>query len=286
MTSENDNGEQGTTDERFADAVCAFQNDALEVFWTKNRSYGPDNIREIGLTGVASRMRDKLARVLRLSKQVEDGGTATSPDGESLADALVDMSNYAMIGALVLRREWPGMRDVEPGRAITFDSNGAPDRGARHEAPAPVAPRGGPDRLQVRFTGAAPRLFVPQREGDVGFDLAIDEDFTVPTTSRPVYIRTRTHVKLPRGTWARLVGRSSTARKLGLTCIEGTIDEGFTGELLIGVVNHTNGAVQLEAGTRLAQLIVCPSLVPATVVVDALPETARGPQGFGSTGEK
>ena len=38
-------------------------------------------------------------------------------------------------------------------------------------------------------------------------------------------------------------------------------------------------------GDRLAQLICCPVITPKLAIVEALPETARGEKGFGSTGE-
>lgn len=139
--------------------------------------------------------------------------------------------------------------------------------------------------LQVRFDGE-PTLFAPQKAGDVGYDLAISEDFVVPPTSRPVYVRTGAYIKCPPNTWARLVGRSSTSRRLGLTLVEGVLDEGYTGELYVGIINHTNAAVQLTKGQRIAQVILCPSVTPALRTVDALPTTERGDTGFGSTGDR
>lgn len=71
----------------------------------KHACYGPDNIGHAPggpLNGLRVRMHDKLAR---LNHMLEHPGQDDL--GESLYDTLADLSNYAIIGQMVLRGWWP-----------------------------------------------------------------------------------------------------------------------------------------------------------------------------------
>lgn len=121
---------------------------------------------------------------------------------------------------------------------------------------------------------------------DAGYDLFVSEPVTVQPgqfLDVPLGI---IRVLLPIGTWARLVGRSSTLRSRGLLVAEGVIDGGYTGPLFAGVFNLTNTAVSLAVGDRIAQLILCPTIdVPVAQTAEHdIPQTDRGTRGFGSSG--
>ncbi len=124
----------------------------------------------------------------------------------------------------------------------------------------------------------------PKKEGDVGYDLCVSEKMVIPAHSElPTKIPTGIKLKLPRGIFAFIVGRSSTSTKLGIDVHTSTIDNGFTGELCIMCYNRTSAPICIEVGTRLAQLILLPMHIFPTVEVDILPKTKRGETGFGST---
>lgn len=76
----------------------------------------------------------------------------------------------------------------------------------------------------------------------------------------------------------------SSAFKRGLHVALGTIDAGYRGEVLVGVVNVSDDEVEIDHGERIAQLVVAPVARCEVVEVDALDTTARGAGGFGSTG--
>jgi len=91
---------------------------------------------------------------------------------------------------------------------------------------------------------------------------------------------------LPDGYEAQVRPRSGLASKHGLTVINspGTIDADYRGEVKVALVNLGQRAVTIERGMRIAQLVVAPVSRVAWKTVDALPDTARGGGGFGSTG--
>jgi dUTP pyrophosphatase len=99
------------------------------------------------------------------------------------------------------------------------------------------------------------------------------------------YVPTGVAFAPPPGFWILLLGRSSLARKLGLACVPGVIDNGYRGEMLAGVYPIGTRAVLVAAGTRLVQAIVVPAPPPVPLIeADELPTSDRGHNGFGSTG--
>lgn len=78
--------------------------------------------------------------------------------------------------------------------------------------------------------------------------------------------------------------RSGLTLKEGIVCQLGTIDADYTGNIGLIIVNMTPFLVTVRRGERLAQII--PNLVPAykLQLTDVVPETKRGSNGFGSTG--
>jgi dUTP pyrophosphatase len=76
------------------------------------------------------------------------------------------------------------------------------------------------------------------------------------------------------------------AAKAGVTCLNtpGTIDSDYRGEVKVILVNLGERAVTIERGRRIAQLVVAPVARLEWQEVAALPPSARGAGGFGSTG--
>lgn len=78
-------------------------NELAELLLSKHKDYGPKNISQApggAINGLRVRMHDKLARINNL---IDSGA---SPEHESLEDSFKDMANYAIIGLLVLRKQW------------------------------------------------------------------------------------------------------------------------------------------------------------------------------------
>ena len=65
----------------------------------------------------------------------------------------------------------------------------------------------------------------------------------------------------------------------------GVIDADYRGEIMVALHNHGQTAVTLEAGERIAQLVIAPILAPDFCECETLDDTVRGEGGFGSTGK-
>lgn len=127
---------------------------------------------------------------------------------------------------------------------------------------------------------------VPSRAypGDAGYDLYSVEDVSIGPNAH-VDVPTGIAIAPESGYWMRIVGRSSTSKKLGLHVIEGIIDNGYRGELFVRVHNPGAESVNVPAGSRLAQMIPHKLIaVDFKVGFEDLPPSDRGSNGFGSSG--
>ena len=64
----------------------------------------------------------------------------------------------------------------------------------------------------------------------------------------------------------------------------GTIDPGYRGEIIVLLINHGYDRLHIEPGDRIAQIVFTYTNTQPIVQVDALADSARGANGFGSTG--
>ena len=94
--------------------------------------------------------------------------------------------------------------------------------------------------------------------------------------------------ELPNGTFAAIVARSGIATKRGLrpaNCI-GICDSDYRGEYIVALHNDTDEVQKIEAGERIAQMILWPYIDMNFIEKEELSETERGKGGFGSSGNK
>lgn len=127
-------------------------------------------------------------------------------------------------------------------------------------------------------------VLAPQKPGDVGYDLAASRDTIIPPygnalTKVPIGVR----LKLPEGYWGYVAGRSSAGVHKNLLVCPGVIDNGYTGEMFALVWNMGAHSQCVRKGERIAQIILLPIHLAPLRYVTALPGTARGETGFGST---
>ena len=123
---------------------------------------------------------------------------------------------------------------------------------------------------------------------DSGLDLRLDSpnDRILLNPGQRIILKTGIAIKLPENTEAQIRPRSGLAAKQGFSVLNtpGTIDEGYTGEIMVLGVNFGDDYITFNHGDKIAQMVICPVLRPSIVEVDELVVTDRGVNGFGSTG--
>jgi dUTP pyrophosphatase len=132
----------------------------------------------------------------------------------------------------------------------------------------------------------APGLPAYAHPGDAGADLTSTEALRLEPGQRAL-VGTGVRIALPDGHVAFVVPRSGLATKHGITIVNtpGTVDAGYRGELKVTLLNtDPTEPYDVAVGDRIAQLIVMPVARARFIPVDALPDSARGEGGFGSTG--
>ena len=121
-----------------------------------------------------------------------------------------------------------------------------------------------------------------------GADLySVDEAVTLaPGESR--LFHTGIAVEIPVGYVGLVYARSGLATKKGLAPANkvGVIDADYRGEVMVCLFNHSSKEQTVDAGERIAQMVVAPFLTCEYEETDELSETVRGEGGFGSTGSK
>ncbi|MFP5070612.1 dUTP diphosphatase [Pseudonocardia nantongensis] len=142
--------------------------------------------------------------------------------------------------------------------------------------------------VDVLLTRLDPGVPTPAyaRPGDAGADLATAEDVVLAAGERAL-VGTGVAVALPPGHAGFVHPRSGLAARCGLSIVNapGTVDAGYRGEIKVCLVNLDPAEpITLRRGDRIAQLVVQRIETARFVEVAALPDSARGGAGHGSTG--
>ena len=147
--------------------------------------------------------------------------------------------------------------------------------------------------LQVKYLSEhAEGSVVRMTPGAAGLDLVVA---SLPRCCGPLRIvpghvttvGTGVAVAIPEGYCGIVLIRSGVNRNNGLRLDGGAylIDADYRGEIMLPVTCSSDYGTLVEIGERIAQLLIVPYLPVAVEVVDALPESFRGVEGFGSTGK-
>ncbi|MBS1843722.1 MAG: dUTP diphosphatase [Actinobacteria bacterium] len=142
--------------------------------------------------------------------------------------------------------------------------------------------------MELKVTKLHISAVIPTRghPGDAGLDLYSIEDAHMGPGER-WSIGTGIAIEVPEGHAGLVLPRSGLAREhgIGLVNSPGLIDAGYRGEIRVLLLNTDPAeTVRIEAGARIAQLIITPIALTEPVEVAELSDSARGDGGFGSTG--
>lgn len=139
-------------------------------------------------------------------------------------------------------------------------------------------------RIINRGSQQLPAYATPQ---SAGMDLRANiED---PITLRPLERRivpTGLYIALPEGYEAQVRPRSGLALKHGITVLNspGTIDSDYRGEIGVLLINLSDTPFVINAGERIAQMVVARHEQAELIEVEELDDTERGTGGYGHTG--
>ena len=139
--------------------------------------------------------------------------------------------------------------------------------------------------LPARFTHPHAKLPTRAHPTDAGLDLAPSETTHI-APGVVTLVPTGVAVAIPEGHVGILAARSSLAVKKAMTLANGVgvIDADYRGEIKIPIIPLDGCHNLIQAGQKIAQLIILPIALPTVEVVSELPESVRGLGGFGSTG--
>lgn len=139
-------------------------------------------------------------------------------------------------------------------------------------------------RIINRGSQQLPAYATPQ---SAGMDLRANiED---PITLRPLERRivpTGLYIALPEGYEAQVRPRSGLALKHGIAVLNspGTIDSDYRGEIGVLLINLSDTPFVINAGERIAQMVVARHEQAELIEVEELDDTERGAGGYGHTG--
>lgn len=140
--------------------------------------------------------------------------------------------------------------------------------------------------ILVKLLDPRGKIPVRAKPDDAAYDLfALDAHDILPGQRK--LVKTGIAIAIPQGYYGRVAERSGLALKAGLSVGGGVCDASYRGDIGVIAINLNQGGVeeviQIKAGERVAQLLIERCYDAEWTVVDSLPESARGTNGFGST---
>jgi dUTP diphosphatase len=124
-------------------------------------------------------------------------------------------------------------------------------------------------------------------DGSSGCDLraAVGEPVSIAPGGR-IAVPTGLVVAIPEGYEGQVRARSGLALSRGIACLNapGTIDSDYRGEIKVILANLGEEAFQIRRGDRIAQMVFSPVARAEFDAGGQIPDSSRGPGGFGSSG--
>jgi dUTP pyrophosphatase len=123
---------------------------------------------------------------------------------------------------------------------------------------------------------------------DSGFDLRANEKVTLGPLERYL-VPTGLFLDIPEGYEVQVRPKSGLSIKKGLSVVNtpGTVDQGYTGEIKVILINLSNETHTIEVGDKIAQAVLTPVMSGKYVNLQRVlnvDDKDRGDNGFGSTG--
>ena len=124
------------------------------------------------------------------------------------------------------------------------------------------------------------------RDSDIGYDLYSDGEYVIEP-DKVKLVNLGISIQLPKNVGGFVLPRSGLASKHLIAPINspGLIDPGYTGELMVPLMNYSDESYIVTKHERVAQLVV---ITTGTIIFDEVSDldvSDRSKGGFGSTGK-
>lgn len=119
--------------------------------------------------------------------------------------------------------------------------------------------------------------------GDVGMDVRSLETVTIEPGEHHIF-NLGFALEFPTG-YAAIMKDKSSLSKAGLHVMGGVFDAGYRGEYNVHLVNLSHAPYTVEAGNKVAQIILYVVEIASITESDNLSDSARGEGRYGSTGK-
>lgn len=142
-------------------------------------------------------------------------------------------------------------------------------------------------QVEIKFTKTNSNAKIPTRNFniDTGFDVYSVESKVVPARGSSVIDVGLAFAFITPGYWVKIEGRSGLGFKHGITPHPGIIDQGYRGTAGVKLYNNTDVEYTVQEGDRIAQFVVYKNYDVTMSEADAIEESDRGSNGFGSSGK-
>lgn len=147
------------------------------------------------------------------------------------------------------------------------------------------------DTTKIRFKKLDEKAKMPYygSEYAAGADLyaCMEEPLTIAAGTTE-FVHTGLAMEIPVGLVGLVYARSGLACKKGLAPANkvGVIDSDYRGEIMVALHNHSAEDITIEAGERVAQMVIAPYVYAQYEEAEELEDTVRGDGGFGHSGTK
>lgn len=138
--------------------------------------------------------------------------------------------------------------------------------------------------LKIKKLYATAKIPVYAHHSDAGFDLCAVESVMISAGARAL-IGTGIAMEIPEGYVGLVWDKSGLSNNHGLKTLGGVVDAGYRGEVKVGLINLSDEDYHIQAGHKIAQMLIQKVEYAGIKEVAELSDTARGHGGFGSTGK-
>ena len=140
--------------------------------------------------------------------------------------------------------------------------------------------------IKIKILNEFAKIPSKSHEDDIGYDLYSDGEYIIEP-QKVVLVNLGIAIQLPKNVGGFVLPRSGLASKNLVAPINapGLIDPGYTGELMVPLMNYSDQVYTVSKNERVAQLVTITTGSISFEKVEELDNSDRSSGGFGSTGK-